>query len=184
MIQKWEKLSSEIVYQKKWMKIKEEACKLPNGQIIDPYIIVDVPNFCNVFVVTANDEVIMVKQYRHAAGIISIEMPGGMIDEGEDPMVAAAREMQEETGYTADQLELLFTISPNPPLESNLAWFFLAKNAVQNRQIVLDQFEDIELIKYTRSEFMQHLVQNEFTHGMQLGAMFAAAIKLGWLIAP
>lgn len=76
MIQKWEILSSEIVYQKKWLKIKEEACKLPDGQIIDPYIIVDVPNFCNVFLVTAADEVIMVKQYRHAAGIISIEMPG------------------------------------------------------------------------------------------------------------
>ncbi len=184
MIQKWEILSSEIVYQKKWLKIKEEACKLPDGQIIDPYIIVDVPNFCNVFLVTAADEVIMVKQYRHAAGIISIEMPGGMIDKGEDPMVAAARELQEETGYTSDQMECLFTISPNPPLENNRAWFFIAKNAVQNRQVELDQFEDIELIKYSKTEFMQRLLNNEFTHGTQLGAMFAAAVKLGWLVTP
>ncbi len=184
MIQKWEKLSSEIVYQKKWLKIKEEACKLPIGQIIDPYIIVDVPNFCNVFVVTPDEEVIMVKQYRHAAGIISIEMPGGMIDEGEDPKIAAAREMQEETGYTSDQMECLFTICPNPPLENNHAWFFLAKNAVQNRQISLDQFEDIELVKFSKSAFMQCLLNNEFTHGTQLGAMFAASVKLGWLVAP
>jgi 8-oxo-dGTP pyrophosphatase MutT (NUDIX family) len=111
-------------------------------------------------------------------------MPGGMIDQGEDPMVAAAREMQEETGYTADQMECIFHISPNPPLENNHAWFFLARNAVQDQQIALDQFEDIELIKYSRSEFMQHLLNNAFTHGTQLGAMFAASIKLGWLIAP
>jgi ADP-ribose pyrophosphatase len=184
MIQKWEKLSSEILYQKKWMKIREESCKLPDGQIIDPYIIVDVPNFCNVFVVTPDEEVIMVKQYRHAAGIISTEMPGGMIDDGEDPMIAAAREMQEETGYTSKEISLLFTISPNPPLESNRACFFLAKNAVQNQAIALDQFEDIELVKYSKKEFMQCLLNNEFTHGIQFGAMFAAAIQLGWLVAP
>jgi 8-oxo-dGTP pyrophosphatase MutT (NUDIX family) len=184
MIQQWEKLSSEIVYQKKWMKIREESCKLPDGQIIDPYIIVDVPNFCNVFVVTPDEEVIMVKQYRHAAGIISTEMPGGMIDDGEDPMIAAAREMQEETGYTSKEISLLFTISPNPPLESNRAWFFLARNAVQNHAVALDQFEDIELVKYSKKEFMQCLLNNEFTHGIQLGAMFAAAIQLGWLVTP
>jgi 8-oxo-dGTP pyrophosphatase MutT (NUDIX family) len=184
MIQEWEKLSSEIVYQKKWMKIKEEACKLPNGQIIDPYIIVDVPGFCNVFVVTEAEEVILVKQYRHAAGIISIEMPGGMIDEGEDPMIAAAREMQEETGYSSNDITLLYTISPNPPLESNRAWFYLAKNAVQVHATALDQYEDIELIKLSKKEFMQCLLNNEFTHGIQLGAMFAAAIQLGWLVAP
>jgi|LakMenEpi03Aug12_release.lakeMendotaPanAssembly.Ray.scaffolds.fasta_scaffold00409_49 ADP-ribose pyrophosphatase len=184
MIQKWEKLSSEIVYKKKWMNIKEEACKLPDGQIIDSYIIVDVPHFCNVFVVTAADEVIMVKQYRHAAGMVSIEMPGGMIDEGEDPMVAARREMQEETGYTSEEMSLLYAISTNPALESNRAWFFLAKNAVHNQATALDQYEDIELIKYTKSAFMQCLLNNEFTHGIQLGAMFAAAIELGWLVAP
>ena len=184
MIQQWEKLSSATAYQKKWLTIKEEVCKLSNGQIIDPYIIVAVPDFCNVLIVTPNEEVIMVKQYRHAAGIISIEMPGGMIDEGENPTMAAAREMQEETGYSTTRLELLYTISPNPPLENNQAWFYIAHNAVQDQPIALDQFEDIELVKYTKSEFMNCLLNNEFTHGMQLGAMFAAAVKLGWLVTP
>jgi hypothetical protein len=60
----------------------------------------------------------------------------------------------------------------------------LAKNAVQNHAVALDQYEDIELIKYTKAEFMQCLLNNEFMHGTQLGAMFAAAIKLGWLVTP
>ena len=60
MIKKWELLSSETVYQKKWMTIREESCLLPDGRVLDPYIIIDVPHFCNVFVVTENEEIVFV----------------------------------------------------------------------------------------------------------------------------
>lgn len=182
MIKKWKKLSSETVYQKKWMTIREESCILPDGQVLNPYIIVDVPNFCNVFVVTENEEVVFVKQYRHAAGIISLELPGGMIDEGEEPIISATREMKEETGYVSDDIELLYTVCPNPPLESNQAWFFIAKNATLIHLRSLDQFEDIEVIKFSKSDFISMLLNNEFTHGAQVGAMYAAAIKMQWLV--
>ena len=182
MIRKWEQISSDIVYQKKWMKIREESCRLPDGQVLNPYIIVDVPNFCNVFVVTEMEEVIFVKQYRHAAGIISLELPGGMIDEGEDPIKSVAREMKEETGYVSEEIELLFTVYPNPPLESNIAWFYIAKNAKNIHSRSLDQFEDIEVIKISKNDFLRMLLNNEFTHGAQVGAMYAAAIKMQWLV--
>ena len=182
MIKKWEAESSNTVYQKKWMTIREESCRLPDGSILNPYIIIDVPNFCNVFIVTENEEIVFVKQYRHAAGIISIELPGGMIDEGEEPIVSVAREMKEETGYDSNDIELLFTVCPNPPLESNRAWFYIAKNAKLSHPISLDQYEDIEVIKMTKNDFIKMLLNNEFTHGAQAGAMYAAAIKMGWLV--
>ncbi len=183
MINKWELISSEISYQKKWLTVHEQSVKLPKGQVLSPYLVIDVPSFCNVFIVTENEEVVLVKQYRQAAGIMSVELPGGMIDPGEVPEVAALREMQEETGFSSSDIELLYTIHPNPPLENNQAWFYLVKGAKQNKNIQLDPFEDIELLLVSKEKFMYMLLNHSFTHGSQIGAMYAAAIKLGWLVA-
>lgn len=182
MIKSWEVLSSSIVYQQKWMQITEETCKLPDGRILSPYMIVHVPSFCNIFMVTEAEEIVMVQQYRHAAGIITLELPGGMVDEGEDPANAAMREMREETGYSSEDVSILYSINPNPPLENNQAWFYLAKNVVQNKSTALDAFEDIELVLIPKAVFIKKLLGHEFTHGAQLGAMYAAAIKLGWFV--
>jgi ADP-ribose pyrophosphatase len=180
----WKTLSSSITYRKKWLQIREEACELPDGRVLDPYIIIDIPSFCNIVIVTEKEEVVLVKQFRHAVGIASIELPGGMIDKGEAPIEAAKREMQEETGYSSNDVELLYTVHPNPPLEHNKAWFFLARNAVQNVATNFDPYEDIELVLYTKEQFLEMLKDNSFTHGTQAGSMFAAALKLGWLKMP
>jgi len=180
----WKTLSTTITYRKKWLQIREEACELPDGRVLDPYIIIDIPSFCNIVIVTEKEEVVLVKQFRHAVGIPSIELPGGMIDKGEEPIVAAKREMQEETGYSSKDIELLYTVHPNPPLEHNKAWFFLARNAVQNLTTSFDPYEDIELVLYSKEQFLGMLKENGFTHGIQAGPMFAAALKLGWLQMP
>jgi len=171
-IKPWTVQQSTVVYAKKWMQIKEEICQLPDGQIINPYFVIEVPDFCNVVMVTAQDEIVMVEQYRHAAGIISLELPGGMIEPGEDPMLAAKREMEEETGYQSN---------PNPPLENNRAHFYLATQLTLTGNTSFDQYEDIKLVLVNKHDFMNKLLQNSFTHGAQVGAMFAAAVKLGWL---
>ncbi len=180
-IKPWIVQQSTIVYAKKWMQIKEEVCELPDGQIIDPYFVIAVPDFCNVVMVTNQDELVMVEQYRHAAGIVSLELPGGMIEPGEDPMVAAKREMEEETGYQSNHFELLYSIYPNPPLENNQAHFYLATQLTPTGKTSFDQYEDINLVLVHKDEFLHKLLQNSFTHGAQVGAMYAAAIKLGWL---
>jgi ADP-ribose pyrophosphatase len=180
-IKPWLVQQSTIVYSQKWMKVKEEVCLLPDGQTINPYFVIDVPDFCNVVMVTNQDEIVMVQQYRHAAGIISLELPGGMIEPGEDPMVAAKREMEEETGYQANQFDLLYSIHPNPPLENNRAHFYLATQLTLTGKTAFDQYEDIKLVLIKKQAFLDQLLQNSFTHGAQVGAMFAAAIRLGWL---
>ncbi|HLD52252.1 MAG TPA: NUDIX hydrolase [Sediminibacterium sp.] len=180
-IKPWTVQQSTVVYAKKWMQIKEEICQLPDGQIINPYFVIEVPDFCNVVMVTAQDEIVMVEQYRHAAGIISLELPGGMIEPGEDPMLAAKREMEEETGYQSNHFELLYSIYPNPPLENNRAHFYLATQLTLTGNTSFDQYEDIKLVLVNKHDFMNKLLQNSFTHGAQVGAMFAAAVKLGWL---
>ena len=177
----WKTIQSTITYTKKWLAIQEDICALPDGRIIDPYIVIQVPSFCNVFMVTANEEVVMVKQYRHAAGIETLELPGGMIEQHEDPRLAAIREMTEETGYSTEHIDLLFSVNPNPPLENNRAYFYLATNVQSNRPTNYDAFEDMDIVLLSKTDFMQKLLAHEFKHGTQIGAMYAAAIQLGWL---
>lgn len=180
---KWKLLDSRQVYKKKWLTVLEDRCQLPDGSVIDPYFTIRVPDFCNIIMVTPNEEVVLVRQYRHAAGIISLELPGGIIEPGEDPAVAAKREMEEETGFQTNDFQFLYKIHPNPPLESNTAHFYLAKNVVPTGTLALDPFEDIELVFLHRDAFMQKLLQHEFQHGVQLSAMYAAALQLGWIRA-
>ena len=178
---KWSILESKQGYQKKWLTVTEDRCLLPDGAIIDPYLSIAVPDFCNIIMVTPEEEVILVRQYRHAARIVSLELPGGMIEPGEDPAIAAKREMEEETGFQTNDFQFLYKIHPNPPLESNLAYFYIAKNALPTGKVALDPFEDIELVFLHREAFMQKLLHHEFQHGVQLSAMYAAALSLGWI---
>jgi 8-oxo-dGTP pyrophosphatase MutT (NUDIX family) len=96
-------------------------------------------------------------------------------------MVAALRETQEETGYTSNQIQLICKTAPNPAINDNTAYFYLIENAVPTEHTNPDFFEDIEVVLYSKSDFIQLLQQNKIMHGVQLGPIYEALIQLGWL---
>jgi 8-oxo-dGTP pyrophosphatase MutT (NUDIX family) len=143
--------------------------------------VVELPNWANAVVVTPNNEIVLVKQYRYPVDAVTLELPGGVINEGEDPMVAALRETQEETGYSSDQIQLICKTAPNPAINDNTAYFYLIENAVPSAHTNPDFFEDIEVVLYSKKDFIQLLQQNKIMHGVQLGPIYEALIQLGWL---
>ncbi len=177
----WKKLSSKTVYQDKWFHAMADSCQLPDGRIIEPYYRLGVPNWANVVVVTENQKIVLVKQYRYPVNSTTLELPGGTIDAGETPLAAAKREMQEETGYTSSSIEFLGSLSPNPALQSNTAYFYLATNAVQTAHQKFDEFEEIEIVLVSKEEIIELLANNSIQHGVQIGAIYKALIQLGWL---
>jgi 8-oxo-dGTP pyrophosphatase MutT (NUDIX family) len=177
----WKLLSSNYIFKDRWFIARADSCELPDGRIIEPYYVIELPNWCNIVAITGDEKVIMVRQYRHALGKTILELPGGVIDAGETPEHAALRELKEETGYAVDAVQYLYKASPNPATNNNMAYFFLATGATPGHALNLDAFEDIEVELFTREQVLQLLKDEKVEHGMQVGAIYAAFAKLGWL---
>jgi len=178
---RWKTLSSKYIYDDRWFRARADSCEFPDGRIIEPYYVVELPNWCNTIVVTAEERVILVRQYRYPIDQTILELPGGVIEKGEDPKAAAKREMVEETGYTSDDIEFLMQSAPNPAVNNNTAYFFLARNAVPTPSTNPDLFEDIDIVSFSRQEFIELVRDNRLLHGVQVGPAYAALVKLGWL---
>ena len=178
---RWEKTDSRKVYSDRWLQLRADTCRFPDGRVITPYYIVELPNWANIVVVTTDEKIVLVRQYRYPVDQTTFELPGGVIDKGEDPMQAAIREMQEETGYHATEVEFLCKLAPNPAINDNTAYFYLAKNAIPGEKKNFDAFEDIDVVLFTKTEFLQLLRENRIQHGVMLGPIYEAMLKLNWM---
>lgn len=118
-----------------------------------------------------DDSFLMVKQWRHGEEALSVEFPGGVIDEGELPEVAAKRELQEETGYKATSLIKLGSFNPNPALFSNHVHIFLATDLVKIGNQELDHDEFINCMKINKEDVIQGMGTKEFPHALMASAL-------------
>ena len=109
-------------------------------------LVLEVPPWVNVVALTGARELVLVRQYRFGTESISLEIPGGMVDRGEDQRGAAERELREETGYTAARWTYLGCVEPNPAFQDNLCHHWLAEGAVRTHAQTLDGGEDIEVV--------------------------------------
>jgi 8-oxo-dGTP pyrophosphatase MutT (NUDIX family) len=177
----WKLLESKHVYRDRWLQVRADKCELPDGRIMEPYYVIEVPDWTNMVIITKDERIVLVKQYRHAYGSYTLELPGGILEKDELPMDSAKREMQEETGYVSNEVEFLMKISPNPALNNNTAYFFLARNAEKLTNTNFDPFEDIVIETYSKEELKQMLAEGKLQHGVQQGAIYQAMLKLKWL---
>ncbi|MBY0482449.1 MAG: NUDIX hydrolase [Chitinophagaceae bacterium] len=178
---KWNVLESKDIFSENWLKLRKDKCMLPDGRIMDPYYVIEVPSWTNMVIITKDEKIVLVKQYRHASGEITLELPGGLLEKGETPKISAIREMQEETGYVSNEIEFLSQVLSNPALHNNTAYFFLARNAEKMVATHFDPFEDLQLETYTKEELKQLLNEGKIQHGVQVGAIYQAMLRLNWM---
>jgi ADP-ribose pyrophosphatase len=112
------------------------------------FVRIEAPAWVNVVPLTAADEVVMIRQFRHGAGVETLEIPGGMVDAGEEPRDAAVRELLEETGHRALEIEAIGSVNPNPALFANRLHTFVAHGCEPVAELANDLHEEtiVELV--------------------------------------
>ncbi|WP_046243749.1 NUDIX hydrolase [Hymenobacter terrenus] len=184
-IKPWKTLRSELVFDHKWYKLRRDHVTLPNGRVLDDYFVSVRPNVVLIFALTTTDEVLFVRQYKHAAGQILLELPGGIMDEGETlPLEAAKRELLEETGHTSDEIELLQSVIDNPTKDTNTIYFFLARNAQQVAAQDLDETEEIEVVKVPLNQVEAQIQAGNIRVSGSVALCLLAMSKLRQVIIP
>lgn len=176
--QSWRTLSSEYLVNEPWAVLRRDSCMMPNGYIVPEYYILEYPNWVNIVALTDKNEIVLVKQYRHGVQESVLEIPGGVIDEGEDALVAAKRELLEETGYLFDSFEKICELFPNPATSNNITTTYLARGGKKVQEQQLDSQEDIEVILKSPEEVKQLLLQNKFGQALHTAALFYALLNL------
>jgi 8-oxo-dGTP pyrophosphatase MutT (NUDIX family) len=152
--------------------IRVDRCLLPGGQILEG-VVLEYANWVTVLALTKEQEVVVIRQYRHGARKVILEFPGGAMDnEDESPMVAARRELLEETGYSSDNFIQVGCISPNPANQTNLIYSFLALDAERVGGQELDITEEIEVFLRPLEEVIEMAKNGELLQSMQVSALF------------
>lgn len=177
-ILKWQKLASKYLVREKWATLRVDTCKLQNGTIKDDYYVLEYPNWVNAIALTKENKIILVRQYRFAADIISLEIPGGVIDDGENPETAILRELQEETGYTFETCELIATLYPNPATSTNKTFTYLLKGGIKTHKQHLDEHEILNVEEYTIEEVQQLLKDNKIDQALHVAGLYYGLMKL------
>jgi ADP-ribose pyrophosphatase len=144
-VKSWKLIDSEYLLKRPGVAVRVDRVETKNGQVFEPYVI-ESGTWVNVIALTEKREVVLIRQYRHAVGQILLELPAGLVDEGDSsPLAGAQRELLEETGYAGKRFIEIGHVYPNPATHTNLIYSYLALDARLVGEQNLEETEDIEV---------------------------------------
>jgi ADP-ribose pyrophosphatase len=168
------KISTEYISNHIYFTARKDSYETDTGKIVDPYFVVEMPDCAVAMPFTADGNIIFIEQYRHPIGQVSIELPGGFIDKGEEKEKAIARELLEETGYSFTEIIYLGKTYSNPGVLNNATHLFLAKGGVKTAIQSLDQNEEINIVLKSIEEVKAMINKNEIKQSLHELCLYKA----------
>lgn len=167
----WRRIRSEPLGDFRIFRIRRDRIVSPRTEQELDFYVLDGADWVNVIASTPEGTFVLVRQYRHGTGETTVEIPGGGIDPRDaDPLAAARRELLEETGYAADDWTELGWVHPNPAIQSNRCFTFIARNCRRVGEPQWDPGEDIEVFEAAPDEVRAMLRDGRITHSLVIAA--------------
>jgi ADP-ribose pyrophosphatase len=178
-LRKWRRVRAEAAGSYRILDVVKVSLEDGAGKPRGDAFTVQCSDWCNVIAITPDGRLVLVWQYRFGSEEISLEIPGGVIDPGEAPEHAARRELREETGYEADGIELLLVVEPNPAIQNNRCYTFVAHGARPTGATGFDAQEELETTLFPAARIPELLDAGQVTHALVQGALEAFWRKYG-----
>ena len=173
-IDTWTRASFREVADCRVFKVREDTSIRVGDGTISTFFVVESPDWVNILALTKEHMVVLIEQFRHGTQSLIAEIPGGMIDSGEAPVIAAGRELLEETGFTAGRLIPVGKSFPNPAIQNNTIHHFLALECEKTHSASFDDHESIgtRLAPFQELEALVH--NGDINHSLAVTALYFA----------
>ncbi len=169
---RWERLGQTTQAKTRVLDLLSVRYRHPVRGTEKEFAVIQPTDWCNVLALTPQGELVLVRQFRFGIDTFSLEIPGGMMDAGEDPLAAAARELREETGFVGTPGKLIGSTHPNPAIQTNRCHYVLIENAVRATEQEWDADEEIEVTVVPADEVIAQARAGAITHALVLNALF------------
>lgn len=172
---RWEKGASRVLASTKVFDVQGVSYRHPVRGTGREFVVIDAPDWVNVIALTPDHQLVLVKQFRFGIDAFSWEIPGGVIERGEDPVAAGLRELQEETGFTGASAKLLGRVNPNPAIQNNTCHLVLVEGAVRTTAQEWDADEEIAVRTLPVDEVYAWAQAGQITHALVLNGLLLFA---------
>lgn len=170
--QRWEKLARRSLAVTRILELTLTGFRHPGRQTEREFVVIEAPDWVNVVALTPDHRLVLVNQFRYGSNDFSLEVPGGVVDPGEDPVTAGVRELEEETGFTGGPPIPLGSVRPNPAMQNNRCHLILVPDARRTAAALeWDPDEEFEILEVPVEEAYARAYRGEITHAMALDAL-------------
>ena len=174
----WDLQSEKLHANCRIFEVRERRFKRRSDGVEGDFYVLDTNDWVNVLAITPEQKIVLVRQFRFGSRENSLEPPGGVVEKGEDPIIAGIRELEEETGYVGQKPELIGSVRPNAAILSNHCHVVLVREALKTAKLNFDQHEELVTELYPIAKLKELVKSGEITHSIGLNSILMLMLEL------